>query len=314
MRSKSDTKRRLTVIWLDRLTKNPTFIPMLQLVVGTIMISFSAPFVKMTTTEPTIDGFYRMFLGGLGLLIVMAFRRKKITLNPQSLFYALLCGLLFAADLAFWHKSILTIGPGLATVLVNLQVFVLAVVGLWVYGDKINWKYGIALPLAGLGLYFLVGISWTTFSSHYKLGIFQSLISMTCYSMYIISLRKSQTIPKAFDPITNLAIISLSSAILLAVIAGVQHESFIPQQPSDWFWLSLYALFGQVLGWSLITMGVARISISQAGLILLLQPALSMIWDTFFFNRPTKSIEVLGIFLILTAIYFGNTGHQTKGG
>lgn len=285
---------------------------LIQLMIGSVMISFSAVFVKLTSTEPTVDGFYRMFLGGLFLLPAFPFLKEKIRFDKQAFFYAALCGFLFASDLAFWHKSILHIGPGLATVLVNLQVFVLAIAGFLVYGDKITKKYLFALPLAGLGLYLLVGISWTTFSSNYKLGVFQSLISMSCYSFYIISLRKSQNVPGSFNPIVNLAIISLTAAFILSFIAAAQHESFIPTQSSDWIWLCLYAIFGQMLGWLFITKGVAKTSISQAGLILLLQPALSMLWDTLFFQRQTTLGDIFGILLIFTAIYFGNTAHHTQ--
>ena len=96
---------------------------LLELFVGSTMISFSGVFVKLTTTGPTIDGFYRVFLGGLLLLLVLPFQSQKIKFNKQALFYTALCGIFFATDLAFWHKSIMHIGPGLATVLVNLQVF-----------------------------------------------------------------------------------------------------------------------------------------------------------------------------------------------
>lgn len=284
----------------------------IQLIIGSTMISFSAVFVKLTTTEPTVDGFYRMFFGGIFLLFVLPFERGKNKFDKQALLLSSLGGLLFAADLAFWHKSILNIGPGLATVLVNLQVFVLAATGFLVYGDKINKRYLLALPLAAFGLYFLVGFSWNTLTQDYKLGVFQSLISMCCYSFYIITLRKSQHIPNAFSPILNLSIISLTAAILLGILAHFQHESFMPTQDIDWFWLVNYGIFGQMLGWLFVTKGVAKTRISQAGFILLMQPALSMLWDTLIFHRQTNLLDISGILLIFIAIYFGNTGHQTK--
>jgi drug/metabolite transporter (DMT)-like permease len=43
---------------------------------------------------------------------------------------ALAAGVLFAADLVFWHHAIQDVGAGLATVLANLQV-VLVAFGVW---------------------------------------------------------------------------------------------------------------------------------------------------------------------------------------
>jgi drug/metabolite transporter (DMT)-like permease len=36
-----------------------------------------------------------------------------------------------------------------------------------------------------------------------------------------------------------------------------------------------------------------------------LQPALAFVWDMLFFSRPTEGREVVGVLLILSAIYVG---------
>lgn len=284
--------------------------PILQLIIGSSIISFSAVFVRLTTTEPTIDGFYRMFLGGAGVLLWVMIRRIKIPMNKQAWFYAILGGALFGTDLVFWHHGIMQIGPGLATVLINLQVFVLAIIGLVIYGDKVNWRYFFALPLVGLGLYFLVIQSWGSKTAAYQSGIYQTLIAMICYSMFVISLRKSQQVKDGFAPLVTLMFTSFTGAIILGCVAYFKHESFIPNTGTDVFWLTTYALFGQILGWLFISRGLARTSISQAGLILLLQPALSMIWDVVFFHRVTTLTEIAGCIYLLSAIYFGSVGRE----
>jgi len=65
------------------------------------------------------------------------------------------------------------------------------------------------------------------------------------------------------------------------------------------------------IGWSLISSAIQHIQATVAGLILLLQPTLSLIWDTLFFNRPTRGVEVFGILLILLAISIGSYRKQT---
>ncbi|MGH8400741.1 MAG: EamA family transporter, partial [Gammaproteobacteria bacterium] len=94
---------------------------MWQLVLGAIMISFSAVFVKLVTIPPTASAFYRMLFGGVILLGVLLWRRERLRLNPIAVVMVLLAGLSFAGDLALWHRSILHVGPGIATLLANFQ-------------------------------------------------------------------------------------------------------------------------------------------------------------------------------------------------
>src|SRR6056297_1963711 len=97
----------------------------IQVAVGAIMVSFSAVFVKLSTVQPTMDAFYRMLFGGAILFLMALLRRESLWVDKKSFFFACLAGALFACDLSLWHKSILFIGPGLATIILNLQVFVL---------------------------------------------------------------------------------------------------------------------------------------------------------------------------------------------
>jgi drug/metabolite transporter (DMT)-like permease len=41
------------------------------------------------------------------------------------------------------------------------------------------------------------------------------------------------------------------------------------------------------------------------GLILLLQPSLSFVWDVIIFQRETSMVNWLGVFMVLAAIYIG---------
>ncbi|MFQ3334630.1 MAG: drug/metabolite transporter (DMT)-like permease, partial [Woeseiaceae bacterium] len=45
---------------------------------------------------------------------------------------------------------------------------------------------------------------------------------------------------------------------------------------------------------------------AEVGIVLLLQPSLSFIWDILFFNRSIVLIESLGVLMVLFAIYLGS--------
>ena len=69
--------------------------------------------------------------------------------------------------------------------------------------------------------------------------------------------------------------------------------------------MGLYGAVSQALGWWLISRGLRTVPASRAGLILVLQPALSFVWDVLLFGRPTDALDGIGVALTLLAIYLG---------
>src|SRR5512147_1786882 len=106
--------------------RNRMLIGTLQMIGGALMLSFSAVFVKWAHVGPTMAGFYRMFFGALILIGAILVKRERLSHGSHHLKTVLFCGLLFALDITLWHRSIHFIGPGLATLMANFQVFFLA--------------------------------------------------------------------------------------------------------------------------------------------------------------------------------------------
>jgi drug/metabolite transporter (DMT)-like permease len=277
----------------------------LQLLCGAFMISFSPVFVKLANVGPTIAGFYRNFIGAIFLLFVVWVRREALWRGRRPLAMACGCGLLFALDLSFWHRSIHYIGPGLATIMGNFQVFFLAAFGIAVFHEKPDWKFLVAVPLALLGLFMLVGPDWSALDRDYRLGLLCGLVTAVTYAFYVLLLQRSQSDPGRLAATANLAVISLAAAAIMGVEARALGEGFrIPDAQSGWS-LIAYGVLCQALGWIVISRGLVKIPASRAGLILLLQPTLAFLWDVFFFSRPTNGFDALGAVLALGAIYLG---------
>ncbi len=281
----------------------------LQVAVGALLMSFSSIFVKLSSVSSSAEGFYRMLFGGLSLLLVALIARQSFKVSKKNLIYIIFCGLFFSADIYSWHHSIHYIGPGLATTLGNLQVFLLALVGLCIYKEKVNWKYYISLPVALLGLFFLVGSDWGHVSHLYKVGVYLGFSTAFFYTLCVVFLRKTQSNEKSLEPIANLTLISFVCVIFFFISGHFDHESFAIPDMQNFIWLFCYGLFGQALGWLLLSRGLPNIELSVAGFLILLQPAGSFLWDILIFHRQTPLIQVIGALLLLAAIYLSSIGH-----
>lgn len=284
---------------------------MLQLVLGAIAISFSAVFVKLVHVPPTVSGFYRMLFGGLILLGVMFVRRERLALSPRAIRVLCLASLFFALDLFLWHRSILYVGPGLATLLANFQVFVLAAVGVLFLKERLTAFQWAAIVLAVVGLALLVGADWAHLSPLYHYGVLLALLAAMSYAGYLLTLRsfRGDGGGSAYAAIT---VVSFAAAGMLAVSMLAEGASFAIPAWSDAFWLVLYGLVPQVLGWLLISSSMTRVSASRMGLVLLLQPACAFIWDGVFFGRRFTAVELAGAVLTLAAIYMGSLKAQVQ--
>lgn len=276
------------------------------------MISFSGVWVKIADVSPVVSAFYRVFIGGIILLVAAAWHRELTWQGFRSLMNGAVCGLIFALDLFFWHRSIQYIGPGLSTILGNFQVFLITAIGVIFLGEKLRLRFASSIPLAMVGLFMIVGVRWDLLSMTYRAGIYYGLATAVAYTLYLITLRKFQSEQTGVSIFYVMTVVSFTTAAFLGMEILRSGDSFaIPSLKSA---MSLAALgfFSQAIGWILITNALPRIRASFAGMVLLIQPALAFVWDVLFFNRPTTLINWMGVCLALAGIYLGMTKSSGK--
>jgi drug/metabolite transporter (DMT)-like permease len=279
---------------------------LLRLIAGAVMISFSAVFVKLATVPPTSSAFYRCAIGGAVLAGYLAWRRQKLWDGGRGFVLLALAALFFALDLVAWHRSILYVGPGLSTLLANFQAFVLALVAVLVFRQRVSGWTLVAIPLAFVGLGMIIGFDWSGLAAQDRLGILFGLLTALFYSGYLLSLRQARLATPGRTPAGDLALVSIVSAALLAGIARVEDASLSVTTITDAGVLVAYGVTGQVLGGVLISSSLAYVPAARAGLILLLQPGLSYLWDVWIFHHPMTPVQVAGAAIALVAIYLGS--------
>ena len=295
------------------MTQPERYSPELGLAFGAITVSFSAPIVRLLQTPPTVTAFYRMLFGGLILLVIVLSRRERPRFSSRALLLAGACGLAFACDLSLWHRCIRLVGPGLATLLVGLQVFFMAAFGLFFRHERISRRLVLGILLSVVGLALIVGVDWRTGGREYRLGVALGVLTALCYTTYLLFLRQLQGRADNAAQMANLSLLSLISAGFLGMFSLWQRESFAISGTGTAGLLVLYGIIGQVIAWVLMSRALPRIRTSIAGLLLLLQPTLSSVWDVIFFHRRVTAPELLGAALALGAIYLGATGGGKAG-
>lgn len=280
---------------------------LIEMIAGAAAISTTSLFVKVAHVGPTMSAFYRMAFGGGMLLIGLVALGRWKRVRFSEIAWLMIPGVAFAADLMLWHRSILYVGPGLATLLGNFQVFLMALAGFLVYRERLGWQFLAGLALAFVGLYLLVGLDWSQVGAQYHLGVVLGVATGVAYAIYMLSTRHAQrTGHVRLAPAQLLCVSSLLCAIVLAIAALVEGDSFALPDLQAWSALLGLGFFGQVLGWVLLTRAMPQLPASLIGLLLLLQPALSFVFDVILFARPTRAFDWVGVGLSLLGIFIGS--------
>ncbi len=272
---------------------------------GAICISFAPLFVRMEDVGPTAVAFHRLLWGGLALLGIALVRRDRLMPSRSLFLLMILAAAFFAADLACWHQSILYIGPGLATIVTNFQVFFLALIGVIFLKERPGPRLLLSIPLAFIGLWMLLEVDLAQMPPEVAAGLFLGLCTAAFYTGYILSLRRSQSLTERLPAVANMAVISLLAMLFSGILSLAQGQSLaVPSLKSNLL-LILYGIGCQALGWFLLSKGLPRLPASRAGLLMLIQPTLSFIWDVLFCGRPTGLMGYAGAALALLAISMG---------
>ncbi len=278
----------------------------MALLAGATMISFAAVFVKISEVAPAVSAFYRMLIGGLGLLTIALLRRERLWNGWPTFGWQVLAALLFAGDLTIWHRSILLVGPGLATLLANFQVFLLTGVDLLLRRGRVRPLRVLSGPVALFGLWLIVGSDWGQLDDNAKLGIGLGLLTAVFYGSYILTLPRTQHTQGKKSHFANMTVISLLVMGILAGGMAWEGVDFAIPGTLSLVALLAYGLLCQALGQLLLYKGRLLVEPSLVGLLLLLQPLLAYVWDLLFFAKETNLREIAGAGITLFAIWLGS--------
>ena len=283
----------------------PSRATLLRLLAGSVCISFSPIFIKFADVPPDSAGFYRMLFSGGSLLLWLILGRLPWRMPGRTRLALAAGGLFLGIDFMCWHRSIHLVGPGLATLLGNFQVFFTALFSWLFLRQKITSQFMLAVVLALGGLLLITGVDLPGLAAGYRLGVLLGLGTAVFYSGYIMFLKQGMNHPET-SGISAMLVVSLVCMSFMGTVTAAAGASFrIPDAGS------LLALIGvgvvsTTLGWSLISSAMRHTQATVAGLVLLLQPTLSMVWDILIFGRPTAGHEILGVALILCGIFLGS--------
>jgi drug/metabolite transporter (DMT)-like permease len=271
---------------------------------GALVIAFSAILVRLAEVSPSTAAFFRCFyaLPVLWLLDLRERRRygRRALRERLPLWGA---GVMFAADLTFWHHSIEAVGAGLATVLGNVQVVLVGLLA-WVFlGERPSNRTLVAIPVVFSGVVLISGVVGSgAYGDDPVLGVVYGVLTSISYAIFILILRQGNADDRR--PAGPLFDATLSAAIFAGIGGMIVGDiDFTPGLESQ-AWLILLALSSQVLGWLLISVSLPRLPAVLTSIVLMLQPVSTMFLGAIIFNESPSAVQLAGVGIVIAGIAF----------
>ena len=207
----------------------------------------------------------------------------------------------FAADLVFWHYAIADVGAGLATVLGNLQVVLVAFVAWATLGERPEARVLAAVPIVLMGVVLISGVLETgAYGDDPARGVLFGVLTSLAYAGFILLLRQAGTgASRPLGPLFEATAVAALGCLLWGQVSG--ELDYAPGWEAT-AWLIVLALTSQVLGWALISVSLPRLPAALTSVLLLVQPVASVLLGMVLLGEDPSAIQLGGVLVVLGGI------------
>ncbi len=276
-------------------------------IAGALIISTSAPLVRLAEVTPATSAFFRCAYAVPPMLVLAWLERRRLgplTGRPRRL--AWVAGLTFAFDLLFWHHTIDYVGAGLATVLGNLQVFIVAFAAWALFRERPSTPLMIATPVVFGGVVLISGVfDSAAYGADPALGVLTGVATSISYAAFLLLMKAGSG--RAAGPLAHATVVATLAIAALSPLFG--GASFVPQWPAHG-WLLLLALGPQVLGWLLITYSLPRQPAVLTALLLLVQPVTTVVLSAVTLGERPSALQLAGCAVVVLGVLYGSRRGQ----
>lgn len=272
---------------------------------GVVLLSLSAVFVRLAGVEPARSAFLRGLyaLPAFAVMVWWARRRQARSLRGALVPLALVAGGFLGADLLAWHASIGIIGAGLATVIPNLQVVFVGIIGVVLFGERPHGAFWAALPVVLIGVWLLAAAGRPLEAGgSVPLGVALGVLTAVFYAVFLVLLRVARLRRTGITAAEAMGSATLGATVVMGAYAALEGVA----GPAGSFeadgWLVALALGNQVLAWVLLTASIHRLPAALTSVALLLQPVLALGWGAILLAEPLGLPQLAGSAVVLGGV------------
>ncbi|MCZ4080330.1 DMT family transporter [Rhodococcus sp. H36-A4] len=276
----------------------------LQVVVtGACILGMTSILYDLSGVSPATGAFFRCLYALIPLVIVVLVQRRRPHVQPTPgrwVAKAVVAGVFLGIDLVLWHEAIHSIGAGLSTVLLNLQVVFVAILGYVVLRQRITRALLTSMPLLFVGVALVAGMSTSLTGANPTVGASFAIIAAGAYAVYIFMMGLAT---RAAGRTGLPMLVSTAATGVTAGLFGVVTGTLDISPPlAAQGWLILLALVSQVVGWLLVASASQRLPAGNIAASLVLQSASALVFGAVLLSQIPSIVQIVGAMLILAGV------------
>ncbi|HRM12761.1 MAG TPA: DMT family transporter [Flavobacterium sp.] len=272
--------------------------PKLALAIGIICISVFPILVKLQLTGGLISAFYRMAIAGALLLPYVIVTKKFKLPRAGILILAVLCGLLFASDVAVWNISIQESSATQASLLTNLSPVWVGIASFLFLKNKPATNFWIGTVIAVFGMITLVGFEFFL-NLDFNAAFLLAILSGVLYAIYMLV---SKNVLSEMDVLSFMMVTLITSTLFLGVVCLALNEPFSGFSNAGWLVLFIQGIVCQLIAWLLISYATQNMRATRVSLSLLGQAVLATILAWLLLDEKITFQMIVGGLILLLGI------------
>ncbi|MCZ4317762.1 DMT family transporter [Aequorivita viscosa] len=272
--------------------------PRVALVIGIICISIFPILVKLKLSPAIVSAFYRMAIAAAALVPFALLSGKFKIPSLKLLLLTMLCGAIFALDVAVWNIAIQESTATQATLLTNLSPVWVGIGAFFFLKNKPTRNFWIGTVIAILGMITLVGFHFFV-NLDFNLAFVFAILSGVFYAVYMLV---SKFVLYDVEVLPFITLSTLTSAVFLGILSFFMNEPFTGFGEMGWISLIIQGLVCQLAAWLLLGYATKHMRATRVSVSLLGQAVLTTIFAWMFINEEVTLQMIIGGIILLFGI------------
>ena len=267
----------------------------LQFVVATVILGSLGIFASQAQLDARTIVFYRCLFGAIAMGIYCLFLGHFRALPKRDFFLAFGTGLLMVGNWVFFFEGILRIGVSVATIVYQVQPFILLVAGAFLFQERLGLTKVLLFLAALFGLILATGIKWNMIDTGSLLGVGFALLGAMLYAGVVLVGKGLKSVKPEIATFVQCAVGVLTLPI---IDPAILHTSIELRQ---WGWLSGLGVIHTAFVYALIYHALPNLKSSAIAILTFIYPASAIFFDFVVNGKLLSPVQVLGLVIIVLA-------------
>ncbi len=285
---------------------------LLALVAGSAAVAAGAIFVRLSDLAPSASGFHRIALALPVFWLWARFERRRQPVARAGMSMPVvgllgLAGLLFAGDLATYHRAIHYTSVANATLLLNTAPVFVTLGGWLLWRQRISVAFLLGMTIALIGAVMLL-FEDLDLAATALWGDVLGIVAGACYGGYLIIVGRLRT---RFSTGEILFFSGAANAAALLVLCLFEGIALLPGSLHGWLMVLGLALVTQACGQGLIVHAMAHLPVTFSSLVQILQVVIAAALGWLLLAEALQPLQAAGAVVVLVGIVIARRSSRT---